>query len=388
MKALCSIGGLLLLGCQAASPPSHPEKPAHVEHPVAEGELAVVRLSALAIKRLAIETALVERSTLAEVRLVGGEVIVPPGRTTSVTAAVSGMVRAAGDGRALLPGARVVRGQVLFSLVPLAPVDRDVQARAEREVAAAHAQLAAADARVNRITQLDAEGASSQRLVEEATAARDVAKADTQVAETRARSVHNAPLLTDVALTVRAPADGIVRTLGAIPGQVVANGAPLVELVAVDALQVRVPVYAGDLGRLDFIAPAQVRRLGPEPAAAVAADPVAGPPTADTQAITVDRYYTLGTAAAYAPGERVLVEVPMQTRSEARTLPAASVVRDAQGAAWVYACAGKHAFKRERIDPLRVAGERVVFERGPILGACVASVGAAEIFGSEFEPGH
>lgn len=379
---------LLLAACQAAPTPSHAEKPAYVEHPVAESDLAVVRLSAQALQRLAIETAKVERNAVPDVRLVGGEVIVPPGRTTSVTAALGGMVRAAGNEGALMPGARVRRGQVLFSLVPLAPVDRDVQARAEREVAAAHAQLAAAEARMSRLTQLEAERASSQRLVEEATATRDVARADLAAAETRARSIQQTPLLSDVALTVRAPADGIVRTLAAVPGQAVAAGAPLVELVAVDALQIRVPVYAGDLARVDLTLQARVRALSADPAMTVSADPVAGPPTADGAAITVDRYYALGPDGSYAPGERVLVELPMRTRSEARTLPAASVVRDAEGAAWVYACAGEHAFKRARIDPLRVAGDRVVFERGPPLGACVVSVGAAEIFGSEFEPGH
>ncbi|MEY4512122.1 MAG: hypothetical protein RLZZ450_4244 [Pseudomonadota bacterium] len=84
----------------------------------------------------------------------------------------------------------------------------------------------------------------------------------------------------------------------------------------------------------------------------------------------------------------LLVELPLQREQAGRSVPRASVIYDASGAGWVYACAGDDAYQRARIDPIRLLGERLVFERGPELGACVASVGAAELFGSEFEPGH
>ncbi len=373
-------------GCSATPGEVHHEKPAQVEHAVAEADLPVVHLSAAAMKRLAIRTSQVEDTLLSGERLVGGEVIVPPGRGVSVAAPMGGLVRAASE-TALTPGARVRQGQVLLRLFPLAPIDRDLRARSEREVSATRAQLEQADARVLRLTQLNAEHASSQRLYEEAVTAREVARADVHAAETRARNTAEAPLVTDVAWPVRAPTDGVVRSVAAAPGQAVAAGAPLFEVVAVDALQVRVPIYAGDLGRIDFGAVARVQPLARD-GDAVDAAPVAGPPTADPTAATVDRYFTLAGEARFVPGERVLVHLTMQRVASARSVPTSSLVRDADGAAWVYACAGEGAFRRERIDPMRVSGQRLVFTRGPALGTCVASVGAMEIFGSEFEPGH
>jgi multidrug efflux pump subunit AcrA (membrane-fusion protein) len=360
-----------------------------VEHAQPESELPIVRFSAQALQRLAIQTAEVQEATLPGVRLVGAEVVIPPGRTMSVAAPVAGLVRpASANGVRLAPGAAVRRGDVILQLVPLAPVDRDIRARAERELLATSAQLAAAEARVARIAQLNTERASSQRTYEEAVAARDVALADVKAARARVQQTQDAPLLSDIALSVRAPDAGIVRVLSVLPGQAVAAGAALVEIVAADALQLRVPVYAGDLARLDAARPAAVRGLGTASSAALMAQPVTGPPTADPAVATVDRYFALPPAASFAPGERVLVELPLRSEEHARTAPWAAVVYDASGAAWVYACAGERAFRRERIDPLRRAGEQVVFTRGPALAACVASVGAAEIFGSEFEPGH
>ncbi len=380
---------LLLLGtaCGGEAPQhGHEAPPARVENPVAESELPIVRLSPDAMRRLQIETATVALAQVRDVRLVGGEVVVPPGRTIQVAAPVGGMLRAIEGAPPMSPGMSVRRGQDLLRLVPLAPVDRDVRARADREVAAANAQLEAAEARVARVGQLVAERAGSQRTYEEAVAARDVARADVAVAEARSRTTRGAPLLADVSMTVRAPDDGIVRTLSAVADQAVAAGAPLMEIVSVSALQVRVPVYSGDVARVDVGLAAGVRPLAGA-SAGVEATPAVGPPTSDPARATIDRYYDLP-PATFVPGERVLVELPLRTESTERTVPAASIVYDAGGAAWVYACAGDNAFARRRIDPMRRSGDLVVFERGPEQGACVASVGAAEIFGSEFEPGH
>jgi multidrug efflux pump subunit AcrA (membrane-fusion protein) len=381
--------GLLLIACHREPAPTPHAPPARVEHAQPESELPIVRFSARALSRLAIQTAQVEAAKVPGVRLVGGEVVIPPGRTMSVAAPVAGVVRPAAEGALRLsPGATVRRGEVILRLIPLAPVDRDIRARGEREVLATSAQLEAAEARVTRIAQLNTERASSQRAYEEAVAARDVALADVKAARARVQQTQDAPLLADIALSVRAPDHGIVRVLSVVPGQAVAAGAPLVEIVAADALQLRVPIYAGDLARIDAAQPATVRALGAALGEAREAAPITGPPTADPVAATVDRYFALPAGSAFAPGERVLVELSLRSPELARSAPWAAVVYDASGAAWVYACAGERAFRRERIDPLRRAGEHVVFTRGPALAACVASVGAAEIFGSEFEPGH
>ncbi len=386
----CAMVALSLAAAACGSAPASPAPapPAHVESPVPEASITTVQFTAEAEARLAIETATVAEGAVPAVRLVGGEVVVPPGRALAVTAPIAGVVRALPGATPVLPGSTVHRGDALFRLVPLAPVDRDVRARADREVLAATATLEAAEARMTRTEQLVAERASSQRVLEEVTAARDVARADLGVAERRARTVRSSPLLADVSLTVRAPDDGIVRLLSVAPEQAVAQGAPLLEIVAVEALEIRVPVYAGDLARIDLARPASAHRLGAPAGDRTSVLPIAGPPTADPLNVTVDRFYALPSDAGFAPGERALVELPLLEEENARTMPWASIVLDAEGSAWAYACAGEHAYRRVRVDPIRRAGDLAVFARGPARGTCVASVGAAEIFGTEFEPGH
>jgi len=375
-----------LLGCGAPPASPHASPPGSVENGIAESDLPLVHLTAEAVARLGIETAVVEAGAVPATRLVGGEVVVPPGRTTTVTAPVSGVVRFADRDR-IAPGAPVLGGETLLRLTAIAPVDRDVHARATREIAAAEAALAASEARVTRNEALMAERAGSARALDEAVMARDIARADVEAARARAATVRRAPLLSDVNLTVRAPDDGIVRTLWAADGQAVAAGAALLEVVAVDALQIRVPVYVGDLGRI-AAASARVRRSGsPE---VFEAQPAAGPPTAEPDRMTVDRFYSVPADAAFAPGERVLVELPLRETADALTVPTASIVYDAWGGTWLYACDAESEgeYIRIRVDVARRDGEHTVLARGPAAGTCVVSVGATEVFGTEFPPGH
>lgn len=314
----------------------------------------------------------------------GGEVVVPPGRAVVVTAPVAGEVHFV-TSEPLLPGAAVQRGAGLLRLTAIAPTDRDTRARVAREVAAAEANLAALELRVSRNQALIDEGAGSARALEEAVAARAVAQADADAARARATTLSRDPLLSDVAMLVRAPVQGVIRLLAVAEGQAVAAGAPLFELVGVDALQVRVPVYSGDLERLDTSATPRVRRNGE--ARAEEARFVPGPPTAEPDRSTVDRYLSLPASAGFAPGERILVELPLLDVASALVVPASAVVLDAWGGAWVYRCEdGRYA--RARVDPARRAGDDMVLARGPAVGSCIVSVGAVELFGTEFPPGH
>lgn len=379
---------LALLGaaCSPTSPSSpHPE-PATVEHPIPESELTLVRLTERAVERLDIETAEVHAYRGAAHRRVGGEVIVPPGRVLTVTAPVPGVVHL---GEGLAPGATAREGDVLLRLVPLAPANRDTRARAEREVRAARAQLAAAEARLTRTEALAKRRAGSERATEEARAARDIAKADLDTALERSRAVRASPLLSDVSMRIRAPEGGLVRAVTVASGQAVAAGAALLEMVAVRQLWVRAPVASTDLRRLDDDASALVASLGTdEGVRPLEARPVMGPPTATPLASTVDRYYALDAPAPFELGERVLVWLPLETEQTATAIPFSAVFFDPSGTAWIYVCEGERAYRRARVDVLRRDGDEAVLARGPALGTCVVSVGAAELYGSEFEPGH
>lgn len=375
---------LLMLAACGAKAPSARAPAAEVSHPVTEGDLPTVRLSPEAISRLQLQTSQVRSAPVPRTRLVGGEVVVPPGRTVVVTAPVAGEVHFV-TSESLLPGAAVQRGAGLLRLTAIAPTDRDTRARVAREVAAAEANLAALELRVSRNQALIDEGAGSARALEEAVAARAVAQADADAARARATTLSRDPLLSDVAMLVRAPVQGVIRLLAVAEGQAVAAGAPLFELVGVDALQVRVPVYSGDLARLDTSATPRVRRNGWS--RAEEARFVPGPPTAEPDRSTVDRYLSLPASASFAPGERVLVELPLLDVASALVVPASAVVLDAWGGAWVYRCEdGRYA--RARVDPARRAGDDMVLARGPAVGSCIVSVGAVELFGTEFPPGH
>lgn len=375
---------LLMLAACGAKAPSARAPAAEVSHPVTEGDLPTVRLSPEAISRLQLQTSQVRSAPVPRTRLVGGEVVVPPGRTVVVTAPVAGEVHFV-TSEPLLPGAAVQRGAGLLRLTAIAPTDRDTRARVAREVAAAEANLAALELRVSRNQALIDEGAGSARALEEAVAARAVAQADADAARARATTLSRDPLLSDVAMLVRAPVQGVIRLLAVAEGQAVAAGAPLFELVGVDALQARVPVYSGDLARLDTSATPRVRRNGGS--RAEEAHFVPGPPTAEPDRSTVDRYLSLPASAGFAPGERILVELPLLDVASALVVPASAVVLDAWGGAWVYRCKdGRYA--RARVDPARRAGDDMVLARGPAVGSCIVSVGAVELFGTEFPPGH
>ncbi len=373
---------LLCVACSPAPAPPHAAA-ATVTAPIAESALATVHLSAEARTKLGIITGVVKRSDVVSTRIVGGEVVVPPGRTSIVTSPVAGLVRVVGT---VSPGMAVTRGATLLQITALAPADRDTRARIARDVAAADATLAALQLRVDRNQILVDEKAGSARVLEEAVAARDVARADSETARARATTLAGDPLLADVALAVRAPVDGIVRAMQVADRQIVPAGTALFEVVAVDALQVRVPVYSGDLSVIDVAGSPVVRHLRHDDNGVVGAF-AAGPPTAEPDRGTVDRWLTLPSTATFMPGERVLVTLPLKDTNAVATVDTAAVVVDALGGSWVYACSGD-GFTRTRIDPVRRAGDRTVIARGPAIDSCIVVVGASEIFGSEFPPGH
>ncbi|MBI5515013.1 MAG: efflux RND transporter periplasmic adaptor subunit [Deltaproteobacteria bacterium] len=390
--------GLLpsLLGALAACTPAPTQHggthaaPATVTHRVQESELTTVTLTPEAERRLDIHTAPVERRTVARTREVGGEVLAPPGRSAMLAAPLAGVLRAVG-GRGALPqaGARVRRGDTLARLVPLAPVDRDLRAQADQQVASAAARLEAAEARATRAAQLAQERAGSLRASEEAAADRDVARATLAAARARRARLGASPLEADVALTVRAPLDGVLRQVLAADGQTVAAGAPLFEVTAVAELWVRVPVYTGDLAAVDRAAPASVRGLSGAAGGARVATPVEGPPTSDPVAITSDVFYALANAdGALRPGERLSVALPLRDAGEATVVPWSAVVFDVEGGSWVYEAPGRHSYVRRRVAVGYVAGDLAVLTRGPAAGTAVVTVGAAELFGTEFGAGH
>jgi RND family efflux transporter MFP subunit len=360
---------------------------------VAESQLTTVTLTPEAVRRLGIATAPVESAAVAPTRTVGGEVVVPPGQSIVVAAPVAGTVLPPADGAVPRAGSRVVARQAIVRLVALPP-DRDL-ARVEQEVAVTEARLRQARAEAERVAALHAERLVSARERERADAELVAARAahDAAVGERRLVTGGAAGGVEGLTpLVIAAPEGGVVRQLHAAPGQTVAAGAPLAEILRADRLWVRVPVYAGEAGRVARTAEAAVHGLGgEEEGGALRAVPVAAPPSADPAAASVDLYYEVrGAASRLRPGERVGVTIPLAASEggeRALVVPLAAIVRDASGGSWVYERADSVTFVRRRVDVARVVDGRAVLARGPAPGTPVVTDGAAELFGTEFGAG-
>jgi len=69
-------------------------------------------------------------------------------------------------------------------------------------------------------------------------------------------------------------------------------------------------------------------------------------------------------------------------------VPYSSIIYDPQGGTWVYTSPEPRTFVRQRVSVNRIDGDWVLLDEGPAVGTTVASVGVAELYGTEFEVGH
>jgi RND family efflux transporter MFP subunit len=381
---------LLSLGCLACGGAPPPLSDTTKSVPVAkidnakpEGDLTTVTLSPEAEQHLAIETTKVSVSPVIRTRTVGGETIVPPGKSVLVSAPVAGTLTA---GRATAIGP-VGRGDPIFELLPLDQSNRDVTAEAERALQEATARLTQATQRAERLRQLLKEGSASQRSVEEAEADRAVAAAAAEAARKRLDSIGRLHLGPRGEMPLPAPFDGYVLSLRAAPGQVVSAGTAVAEIAQTTALWIRVPIYAGDLRSIDLTQPTLVAALGQE-----ARGPwrqvrrVSGPPQADPAAATVDLYFELpgGGPFVVRPGERLAVRLPLTSTERALTVPQSAIVYDINGGTWVYERLAPQRYARRRVELAGPAGTDVIVSRGLSEGVTIVTVGAAELYGTEF----
>jgi membrane fusion protein, heavy metal efflux system len=365
------------------------QPPAKVQNAVTEAQLTTVTLTPDAVRRLGIRTAPVESLSVEHTRTVGGEIVVPPGLSLTVTAPVAGTVLTPPEGALPTAGARVVRGSTLLVLAALPP---DLS-QAERDNEVAQARLRQAEAEAERTARLFAERLVSARDNERAQAELASARATASSAASQLRLVRGGDAGGGLStLRVASPSDGVIRSMHAAPGQTVAAGAPLAEVMRTDRLWVRVPIYAGDARSIRRGEPVIVHGLaGVQSGPVVMANAVAAPPSADAAAASVDLFYELrGGPSLLRPGERVGVTLLLTgngTSERALTVPLAALVRDLSGGSWVYQRTDSVTFVRRRVEVVRVAGNVAVLSVGPKVGTPVVTDGAVELFGTEFGAG-
>ncbi|MBK9266839.1 MAG: HlyD family efflux transporter periplasmic adaptor subunit [Polyangiaceae bacterium] len=378
---------LLVVGCGRSGKTSGAAEPPAKSIPrPSETALTTVTLTADAEKRLGLEFGMVEKNAAATMISVPGEVIVPAGGALVLTAPFSATV----SGSTLpKPGAIVKKGQTLLNLAPFAPPDRDVRAQAEKSVAIASAQLATVKTKVERLEKLLAEGGASEKQLQEAQAERDVLQAELGAAQKRLTTIRKAPLGADVSIALHSPRDGVVRSISVAPGQVVAAGAPLFEILGSPALWVRVSVYAGEAEFVVMESSAQISSVGraASHANAVVALPVLAPPSADPLRSTVDFYYELPTDTKRRPGERIVAFLRTKQTAEQLVVPFSALVFDAGGGSWLYVETKEHAYERRRVDVVRIENGRAILALGPAVDTRIVRTGASELFGVEFGVG-
>jgi hypothetical protein len=279
--------------------------PATVAKVVKEDDLTTVFLTEEAERRVGLTLAAAESKAVRRVRVYRGEVTVPVGRTILVAAPLGGTLNAP-TGGVPKAGTAVKAGTPVFQLTPvLSPDGRATLtaalADANGQVNTAKASFDLTDIAVKRAERVLKEGAGSQRQVDEARAAFDVAKRTLDAATARQsilnKVVGDAEGGTAASITIDAPEDGILRVVSALPGQTVPSGAALFEVVDLSTVWVRVPLPVGDLDGIDRVEPAQVGKLSAPPGSRLpSAQPVAAPPSANPLAATVDVFYELPNA--------------------------------------------------------------------------------------------
>jgi RND family efflux transporter MFP subunit len=388
---LAAAGWWVAVGKPGGGKPTPPPVPAAVPKPFKEDQLGVT-LSPEAEAKVGIALGTVTEKAVPRKRTYGGEVVVPPGKAVVVSAPLAGTLKAV-SGPFPAAGTTVKRGQTVFHLLPLLdPVGRanlaatQVQAEGERDAAAENKH--AAQIAVDLAKKVLAGGAGRQRDVDEAQALLDVASKQLAAATARAellkKVLGDLESGTAAPIPVEAPDDGVVRSVSALPGQTVPTGAILFEVVNLDAVWVRVPVYVGDLPEVDTGKPVAVGALntragGPSrPAALVSAPPAANPATG-----TTDLFYGMPNQDHYNPGQRVSVSVPLRTPAASLTVPWSAVVFDVHGGAWVYEKTADRTYARRRVEVRYVADTTAVLEAGPKPGTTVVVIGAEELFGTE-----
>jgi hypothetical protein len=71
-----------------------------------------------------------------------------------------------------------------------------------------------------------------------------------------------------------------------------------------------------------------------------------------------------------------------------KVIPYAAVIYDAEGNTFTYTSPEPLVYVREKVKVDYVAGDRVVLSEGPSVGTEIVTVGAAEVYGTEFEVAH
>jgi RND family efflux transporter MFP subunit len=414
----CLLTGILFLYWspgKTEKPAAAPAKAKHgSEHSstsqtVKEADLNVITLSPTAVKRLGIQSAPIEVRSMPRTRTYGAEMILPTGASVIVSAPLAGTLRHPQGHPFPQVGQHVNQEETILELLPLLSPERAVLTPAERirfaeakaavaqsqidaegQLQQARVQQDAARIQLERAQRLLNNNVGTRKAVDDAQAQMKLAEEVLSAAKSRKKLVDHIQL--DEAagtlkpMPIRSPLGGIVRTTSVQPGQLIAAGAPLFEVMNSEKLWVKVPVYAGELDEIDATQSVRITLLdGHFTKQDVMGKPVSLPPTALPLSAAVDLYYAVANRdQRFRPGEKVSVSVPLKGETSVKSIPWSALIYDIYGGQWVYEQLGEHQFVRRRVEAGWVNQNRIALLRGPEAGTKIVTAGAAELMGTEF----
>jgi hypothetical protein len=92
--------------------------------------------------------------------------------------------------------------------------------------------------------------------------------------------------------------------------------------------------------------------------------------------------------SASAAGRIGLETEPVESRGGRKVVPYSAILYDERGRTWVYTSPERLTFVRARVVIDAIRGDDAILVSGPPAGTEVASVAAAELYGTEFEVDH
>jgi len=364
-----------------------------------ELELATVRLTAAADKRLGVSVVPTQRKKVIGRRTYPAIVVVPPHNVALLTAPFTGLVHYQGPGP-LVVGTEVRQGQSLFSCEPMLLENYALGLTQQESLRATRLGLeqskAAIQTRINNaLVEVDASRIDLRRaeqLFEQKVGSRkrvDDARARSQLAEEVLESarrelgvlqrVTHQSTAPAAPITLSAPLSGIISKVPVATGQSVTAGQPLLELTNLKRLWLRVRMPQSESREVQLEEPATLNIAGiPK-----RAQPTVGPPSADPMATTVDLYYLLENSSLN-PDQRTEVSLPLSGKDQQLVVPTEAILYDVYGGAWVYVRKQPFTYQRVRVQVDNTDSGQAVLSSGLATGVEVVTHGAAELFGVEF----
>jgi RND family efflux transporter MFP subunit len=374
------------VGCQQSESDEEPEPVQQV--PVEIG----IRLTEEAKTSIGIATAPVHFKSVASRISTTGWLVIKPGHEVTVRAVATGfVVPKEGETLAFL-GDSVTVEQSLGTLRIFVSPQEEAQLVALKEEAdilirQSSASLEAAEARLNRVEQLsenDIVPGKERQLAKEAF---ERAKAAYEEAQHQLPFLPSEPYERPLQLGVseiKSPSAGRLTKLYVQPRQLVIEGDPLWTISDWSSLWLRVPVFEGDLTRIDQTEPAEVNKPGTE--SLMPATPTGIPQPTEDGRRTVDLFYEVANEdGKLRPGEAVSVELPTGKTTKQLVVPKSAILWDGMANAWVYVEEEENIFRRQRVRIGPTVGDVAVVEHGLSDGQSVVEVGAEALYGEEFK---